>query len=86
MEVLKMPRAELRKYDFETLREKFPDMKIREVMQEYVMVINELAYLNDNCNEEEYGIYAESFIEAETFLAGFLARVVCDANGFVVFG
>ena len=42
---------DLKKYDYNALRQKFVNMKIREVMQEYVMVINELSYLEEHISE-----------------------------------
>lgn len=75
---------DLKKYDFDALREKFAEMKIREVMQEYVMILNELSFLEEHIDEPVFSAYAEPLLEAELFLSGYLARMVCDANGFAV--
>lgn len=72
------------KYDFEALREvRFPQMSDRDIMREYVMILHELEQLKEEPSEV-YFEYCEPLDEAQLFLSGYLACMVCYENGFDV--
>ena len=74
------------KYDFENLRERFTDMTEEDIMREYVGVLAEIDYIEEHLDESDYMVYSEPLIEAETYLSGYLARMVCYERGIEIPG
>ena len=74
------------KYDFEKLRERFIDMSETDIMREYVGVLAELDYIEEHLEESDYYVYSEPLIEAENYLSGYLARMVCYERGIEIPG
>ena len=73
-------------YDFENLRERFTDMTEEDIMREYVGVLAEIDYIEEHLDESDYMVYSEPLIEAETYLSGYLARMVCYERGIEIPG
>lgn len=74
------------KYDFENLRERFTDMTEEDIMREYVGVLAEIDYIEEHLDESDYNVYSEPLIEAELYLSGYLARMVCYERGIEIPG
>lgn len=74
------------KYDFENLRERFTDMTDVDIMREYVGVIAELDYIAEHMSVDDYLEYSEPLIDAEYYLSGYLARMVCYERGIEIPG
>lgn len=71
-------------YDFEKLKnERFLKMSDIDVMREYTNVLHLLECLKKEPREVFFE-YCEQLVDAELYLAGYLARMVCYVNGFDV--
>ena len=73
------------KYDFEALKNKrFPNMSDLEIMEEYTKVLREQERLACVMEDREFLNFSEPLINAELYLAGYLARLVCFEHGLDV--
>lgn len=74
------------KYDFENLRERFTDMTEEDIMREYVGVLAEIEYIEEHMSVSDYLEYSEPLMDAEMYLSGYLARMVCYERGIEIPG
>lgn len=73
-------------YDFEDFRERFANMTDEAVRQEYVAVVNGIRFL-ESCVDDmitEYAFFSlsEPLLEAEDYMARYLAILHCREHGY----
>lgn len=74
-------------YDFDKLKTRFPSMSDSEVLQEYVSVSNSIweasvSYGSGSLDWDSFSSLLTGFLEARDYLAGYLAGLYLEAQGY----
>ena len=69
------------KYNFMALRERFVKTSNKELMREYVSILEELDYIQEYMSVSDYMEYATPLLMAKAYIGEYLARLICHDNG-----